>query len=133
MAEIQPGPKVWILAPLEGFRFSSLDFNVEKEDVVPECVRSKAFNRFMDVLPNPATRVPVAQWRGAAGSDYYNANYVRGADGNKKKYIAAMGYVRACARLFTIFVCDLRVRVGVHVRVRVRVCVRACACGCACV
>ncbi len=54
------------------------------------------YNRFLDVLPTPRTRVelPVPAEINpahAVGWAYVNANFLRGADGNPKTYIAAMG------------------------------------------
>ncbi len=56
------------------------------------CVRNKTHNRFLDVLPNPRTRVHLDEIPGDPTSTYYNANYVRNFDGsNPREYIAAMG------------------------------------------
>ena len=55
-------------------------------------VRNKNYNRFLDVLPNPATRVPLDAIDGDPCSAYINANYVRSFDNsNPRCYIAAMG------------------------------------------
>ena len=56
-------------------------------------MRNKNYNRFLDVLPNPRTRVPLDELPDDPGSTYINANYIRSYDGrNPKCYIAAMGY-----------------------------------------
>jgi len=57
----------------------------------PGRYRNKRFNRFLDVVPPPETRVPLA-----GPHAYINASYVRGPSGNKKEYIAAMGWVGGC-------------------------------------
>ncbi len=64
--------------------------NQQPADVVPECVRSKKFNRHMDVLPNPATRVTLMALPNDPTSSYINANYVRGWDG-KRQYVCTQG------------------------------------------
>ncbi|XP_064604799.1 tyrosine-protein phosphatase non-receptor type 12-like [Liolophura sinensis] len=47
-------------------------------------------NRYKDILPFDATRVTLQPKPGEPGSDYINANFVRGANG-KKAYIASQG------------------------------------------
>eukprot|EP00045_Choanoeca_perplexa_P009387 m.90347 g.90347 ORF g.90347 m.90347 type:complete len:689 (+) comp14877_c0_seq2:208-2274(+) len=79
------------LAPLDTKRFKKLSQNVEKHEAIPEAVRNKRYNRHMDVLPNPATRVQLPVLKEDVTTSYVNANYVHGPDGNKKAYICAMG------------------------------------------
>ena len=66
----------------------------------------------MDILPNPKTRVPLEKLNNDPMTEYINANFVRGFDGNPKTYIAAQGCVAV-----SLCVC---------VRARVCVCVRVC-------
>lgn len=47
--------------------------------------------RYMDILPNPKTRVPLPVINSDPRTEYVNANYVRGPSGNPKHYICAMG------------------------------------------
>ena len=47
----------------------------------------------MDIIPNPKTSIILDAIPGDPTSTYINANYVRGADGNMRRYIAAMGFV----------------------------------------
>jgi tyrosine-protein phosphatase non-receptor type 12/18/22 len=47
-------------------------------------------NRFKDIVPFEYTRVSLHPIEGVDGSDYVNANYIQGADGNVT-YIAAQG------------------------------------------
>jgi len=63
----------------------------------PDCLPAPAanlmhLNRYMDVLPNAHTRVPLSDANEMANRwGYVNANFVRGADGESVAYIAAMG------------------------------------------
>ncbi len=73
-------------------RFLSLPLNLTPPTAVPPSVRNKSFNRSMEHLPNPATRVVLS-----AQTDmdfdiytYINANFVRGPSGNPREYIVAM-------------------------------------------
>lgn len=82
-------------------RFTATSFNETLVSAIPESVRSKVYNRFMDVLPNPRTRVPLEPIPGEPGSEYINANYIRSYDGkNEKAYIAAMGPLPATLNNF---------------------------------
>ncbi|XP_037092832.1 tyrosine-protein phosphatase non-receptor type 18-like [Pollicipes pollicipes] len=47
-------------------------------------------NRYKDILPFDVTRVVLSEFPGVAGSDYINANYIRGASGSPA-YIASQG------------------------------------------
>jgi hypothetical protein len=101
--------------------FADLDDNLTWEDEIPECVRSKVYNRcvsaremasvrahalrhccfmltsvaatgrYMDILPNPETRVHLKILNDDPRTEYVNANFVRGPDGNPKHYLCAMG------------------------------------------
>lgn len=82
---------VWHLAPFDNPRYVDLSYNEEAPSAIPECVRSKVFNRFMDVLPNPRTRVKLSVDQRDPTAEYINANYVHGYDGTYPAYIAAMG------------------------------------------
>eukprot|EP00035_Acanthoeca_spectabilis_P014701 m.285279 g.285279 ORF g.285279 m.285279 type:complete len:738 (+) comp16200_c2_seq1:85-2298(+) len=83
--------KVWNIGPCDMVAFADLDDNLTWEDEIPECVRSKVYNRYMDILPNPKTRVPLPVINSDPRTEYVNANYVRGPSGNPKHYICAMG------------------------------------------
>lgn len=48
-------------------------------------------NRYIDVLPNPSSRVSMFLKFGIAHSDYINANYIRGYRNQSKAYIATQG------------------------------------------
>ncbi len=47
-------------------------------------------NRYKDILPFDSTRVTLSEYPGVPGSDYINANHVKGASGSNA-YIAAQG------------------------------------------
>jgi len=62
------------------------------DTVPPEVVRRlKEFNRYKNILPNPATRVVLDQVGGDSTSSYINANFIADAGGFAKGYIAAQG------------------------------------------
>ena len=44
--------------------------------------------RYKDILPYNYTRVPLSEYPGVPGSDYINANYIKGASGSNA-YIAS--------------------------------------------
>ena len=81
----------WRLTPYESQRFIDTPYNEEPVSVIPENVRSKVYNRFRDVLPNPRTRVKLPADPADPASEYINANYIHGFDGTFPTYIAAMG------------------------------------------
>eukprot|EP00730_Choanoeca_flexa_P017386 TRINITY_DN8366_c0_g1_i8.p1 TRINITY_DN8366_c0_g1~~TRINITY_DN8366_c0_g1_i8.p1 ORF type:complete len:791 (+),score=208.37 TRINITY_DN8366_c0_g1_i8:215-2587(+) len=83
--------KAFIAAPMDTKRFKSISQNVQKHEVIPQEVRNKRYNRHMDVLPNPATRVQLPAINNDVTTSYVNANYIHGPDGNSKAYICAMG------------------------------------------
>ena len=47
-------------------------------------------NRYKDILPFDSTRVRLSEYPGVPGSDYINANHIKGASGSNA-YIAAQG------------------------------------------
>jgi protein tyrosine phosphatase len=85
--------RTWVITPFENERYVEIPYNEEPASVIPECVRSKIFNRFMDVLPNPRTRVKLSFDELDPTSEYINANFVHGFDNIYPRYIAAMGWV----------------------------------------
>lgn len=48
-------------------------------------------NRYKDILPYDKTRVIISEYPGVPGSDYVNANYVKGSTGSQVAYIASQG------------------------------------------
>eukprot|EP00051_Salpingoeca_urceolata_P012884 m.160737 g.160737 ORF g.160737 m.160737 type:complete len:314 (+) comp17630_c0_seq4:1070-2011(+) len=83
---------VWEVAPFDVARYNRIDYNLCPKELVPRPVRNKKYNRFMDILPNPNTRVPLQRVGDSEESEYYNANFVRGYDGTYPTYILAMGH-----------------------------------------
>lgn len=83
----------WTVVTASNAKFEKLDNNLVKPDKIPEAVRNKQHNRFMDIVPNPQTRVQMSSLPGDPTSDYYNANYIEGPNGESRAYIAAMGFV----------------------------------------
>ena len=47
-------------------------------------------NRYKDILPFDCTRVALSEYPGVTGSDYINANFIKGASGSNA-YIACQG------------------------------------------
>lgn len=47
-------------------------------------------NRYKDILPYDKTRVVISEYPGVPGSDYINANYVKGSTGSRA-YICSQG------------------------------------------
>ena len=45
-------------------------------------------SRYKDILPYNYTRVPLSEYPGVPGSDYINANFIKGASGSNA-YIAS--------------------------------------------
>ena len=64
----------------------------------------------INVLPNPATRVPLSPIPGEEASDFINANYVRGYNGRERTYIAAQGPLPHTVADFWRMVWEVRAR-----------------------
>ena len=88
----------WTINTPSNKTFESIDNNLVDPSLIKEAVRNKVHNRFMDILPNPATRVRLSLIKTDPTSDYYNANYIPGASGAPEEFIAAMG-CECCAWL----------------------------------
>ena len=85
------GPKKLTVGVCDPTAYSKLDYMLTDLEEIPEACRNKKHNRYLDILPTPATRVEVPGVAGDPASTYYNANWIRGADGNPQRYIACMG------------------------------------------
>lgn len=48
-------------------------------------------NRYKDILPYDNSRVIISEYPGVPGSDYINANYVKGSTGSSRAYICSQG------------------------------------------
>lgn len=81
----------WHIGPCDKVAYTFLDDNLTEPEELPEYARGKYLNRYIDILPNPATRVKLPARVGAPATEYYNANFVRSFDGDPRFYIAAMG------------------------------------------
>lgn len=82
---------VWQLGARDVGAYEVLDDNLSQVEDIPECARNKMHNRFMDIIPNPASRVMLPEVDGDPTTAYVNANFIHGPDGEEKYYIAAMG------------------------------------------
>ena len=72
--------------------YESMDTNhVGLEEIGLSNVQNKIHNRYGNVLPNPHSRVKLAQVGDDPTSTYINANFIEDAHGNSKRYIAAQG------------------------------------------
>eukprot|EP00041_Stephanoeca_diplocostata_P015258 m.290931 g.290931 ORF g.290931 m.290931 type:complete len:612 (+) comp19976_c0_seq35:509-2344(+) len=91
------------IAPIDIPAFNELDICATKRTAIDAAYRGKQFNRYLDILPNPSTAVPLKEIPMDPASTYINANYVRGhgvaqtparhAGGHvpRNTYIAAQG------------------------------------------
>ena len=50
---------IWQIGECDLFKYEMLDDCLTFEDEIPVAVRDKVHNRYMDILPNPKTRVPL--------------------------------------------------------------------------
>ena len=82
---------VWKLAALDVPKFAALDNVLSYPRDIPECVRNKTYNRYMDIIPNPASAVKLTSIDDNPTSEYINANYIRSYDDVPRAYIAAQG------------------------------------------
>ena len=60
-------------------------------------------NRYKDILPYDKTRVVLSEYPGVPGSDYINANYVRGSTGSPRAYICSQGKSNLIDMIFIKF------------------------------
>lgn len=81
----------WLLSNLDAAKFKALDQKRVKLSDVPKYGRDPKLNRTMDVLPRESSRVKLAKRGIDESTQYYNGNYIRGADGSPKRYICCMG------------------------------------------
>jgi hypothetical protein len=81
------------MAPLEKKKFLSLPLQLTPPNAIPMSVCNRSFNRSLDVLPTPATRVVLTPLRDMDYDvyTYVNANFVRSATGEPRGYIVGMG------------------------------------------
>lgn len=77
------------LAPLNMEEYHDLDDNLVGKDKIPEGVNN--LNRYINILPNPRTRVRLKELDGDARTSYVNANYIQAHDGTPRAYIATQG------------------------------------------
>ena len=81
----------WKIGACDVDGYDALDYMIVDESEVPPLCRNKTFNRYMDILPTPRTRVKLPEDPMDPTASYINANYIRGSDGNERAFIAAMG------------------------------------------
>eukprot|EP01147_Barroeca_monosierra_P010372 gene10372-2505_t len=83
--------KTWVIGPPDIKAFDAIDNYLTPVEDIPEAVRNKKHNRYMDILPNPRTAVKLSMLDNDPSTTYINANYVRGPLGEPRFYVAAMG------------------------------------------
>eukprot|EP00056_Hartaetosiga_gracilis_P008506 m.121670 g.121670 ORF g.121670 m.121670 type:complete len:2603 (-) comp12926_c0_seq1:157-7965(-) len=69
--------------------YDSLSLRLVKKSKIPP--NTAPLNRYMNILPNPRTRVRLEQLGSDKTTSYINANYVHGWDGTPRCYIATQG------------------------------------------
>lgn len=89
-----------VLAPLDSNRFQRLDYRFVSPNAVPIYGRGAVVNRYKDILPAKDSRVKLRILNDDPSTEYINANYVSGANGNKRHYIAAQGPLPATVTAF---------------------------------
>mmetsp|Transcript_22310 Transcript_22310/g.67062 ORF Transcript_22310/g.67062 Transcript_22310/m.67062 type:complete len:2536 (-) Transcript_22310:70-7677(-) len=78
--------------------YDNLDQNLVGPDRIPRGV--ERLNRYINILPNPRTRVRLEQLEGNPQTTYINANHVSGHDGKCREYIATQGPTKETAPSF---------------------------------
>lgn len=83
----------WKIAKIDHSRFNALKQHLTAPARLPRDVTGKALNRYINILPNPSTRVVLEdEYEPRTDvSTYINANYVPGPEGEPQAYVAAMG------------------------------------------
>lgn len=84
------------VAELDLEAFENLGKNHVGPDALPEGITVKTMNRYKNILPNPHSRVQLAQIGDDVTTAYINANYVTSIDGSARHYIAAQGPKADC-------------------------------------
>ena len=69
--------------------YDSIDLNLIKKNRIP--TGTAHLNRYMNILPNPRTRVRLAQLGNDPTTTYINANHIRGWDNTPGRYLASQG------------------------------------------
>jgi receptor-type tyrosine-protein phosphatase R len=80
-----------VVAPPKG-AFAKLPTNLVGPDTLPQPWKLlSSRNRYIDILPNPESRVRLQMANGDPLTEYINANFIRGIDGSPAAYIATQG------------------------------------------
>jgi protein tyrosine phosphatase len=78
--------------------YDNLEQNLVGPDKIPRGVEK--LNRYINILPNPKTRVRLRQLNGAPQSTYINGNFIAGHNGDAREYIATQGPTKETALSF---------------------------------
>eukprot|EP00049_Salpingoeca_infusionum_P018830 m.358959 g.358959 ORF g.358959 m.358959 type:complete len:2697 (+) comp18357_c0_seq1:279-8369(+) len=79
------------VAPYDTADYKTIPLNLVKKNRIPP--GTDHLNRYMNILPNPRTRVRLQEVDGDPRTAYINANYIHGWDGAPQAYIATQGPV----------------------------------------
>lgn len=82
----------WRVGALEPDVYLLLDNMLHHPDEIPECVRNKTHNRYMDIIPSPETMIRLPELNSDPTTTYINANFVRSCEDDPRGYIAAQGF-----------------------------------------
>ncbi|EGD81502.1 hypothetical protein PTSG_02219 [Salpingoeca rosetta] len=85
--------EAWEICKVDHARFNALKQHLTTRDRLPAEVTGKGLNRYINILPNPRTRVRLEDEYEPRTeiSTYINANYIPGPQGQPREYVAAMG------------------------------------------
>jgi protein tyrosine phosphatase len=98
-----------ILHPMSAGAYDKLEQNFVGKDRIPAGVDH--LNRYINILPNPRTRVRLDELEGEGEtSRYINANFVQAYDGTPQAYIACQGPMPATLNAFWRMVWEKNVR-----------------------
>ncbi|EGD75941.1 serine/threonine protein kinase [Salpingoeca rosetta] len=81
--------KEMLVAPFDKEEFKHISMRLVKKNKIPP--GTSQLNRYMNILPNPRTRVRLQQLGEDKTTTYINANYIHGWDGGHGSYIATQG------------------------------------------
>ena len=103
--DMSPETAAIFIAPMDSGGYDKLNIMHTEPCEIPPFARGKLMNRYFDILPNPATMVPL-QLQAVDGkpdpaSTYINANFVRSYGGRRAtEYIASQGPLPATVEAF---------------------------------
>jgi protein tyrosine phosphatase len=90
---MQPGAvqSEWVLEALNTAAFDALDMRKPARDALASIPHNTGDNRYPDILPAIPTLVRLPAVGNDPKTQYINANFIRGPEGQKNRYIACQG------------------------------------------